>query len=302
MRPSKIPSIRCIDTKQYGLARRGAAYLIVGKRSGLVETGTPRAAPLLIEALQGLDLAYIFVTHVHLDHAGSAGALAAANPSSTIVAHPRALKHLADPRRLIEGVRQASPDLFPLYGAPTPASERQLQATEDAQVVDLGRGVLVEVVHAPGHAPHHACFFEHASRTLFVGDAAGYHGVPMDVPMTVPPRFDLDAASATLKRLRALRPSALAFTHFGLTTNHPQEILDRYERQLEPWFDRIRDLQRGRSSDEVISEILTAPKYAGLAAPDRFSIEMCVRGALLSITSDDEARSETGTMSGASPT
>ncbi len=282
-----IPSVHCIDTNQYGLARRGAAYLIVGERAGLVETGTPRAAPLLIEALQSLDLAYVFVTHVHLDHAGSAGALAVANPSSTIVAHPRAAKHLIDPRRLIDGVRHASPDLFPYYGKPTPVPENQLHAAEDGQLVDLGGGILVEVVHATGHAPHHACFFEHASRTLFTGDAVGNHDIPVDVPLTVPPRFDLDASSATLKRLRDLRPRALAFTHFGLTTDHPQGHLDRYERELGFWFDRIRDLRRGRSSDEVVNEVLATPKYAGLAPPDRFSIEMCVRGALLSVTSGD---------------
>ena len=287
MSPHAAPSIHCVDTNQFGLARRGAAYLIVGASVGLVETGTPRAAPLLIDSLQDLDLAYVFVTHVHLDHAGSAGALAVAHPDTTIVAHPRSAKHLVDPRRLIEGVRQASPDLFPLYGEPTPVPEGQMQAAEDGQLIDLGRGVLVEVVHAPGHAPHHACFFEHASRTLFTGDAVGNHDIPVDVPLTVPPRFDFDAASATLKRLRALRPKALAFTHFGLTTDHPQEIIDRYERALASWFDRMRDLRRGRSSDDVVNEILAAPKYATLAPPDRFSIEMCVRGALFSLATGD---------------
>lgn len=286
MSPTKTPFVHCIDTNQYGLARRGAAYLIVGERVGLVETGTPRAAPLLIDALQGLDLAYIFVTHVHLDHAGAAGALAVELSQATILAHPQATKHLADPRRLLDGVRQASPDLFPLYGEPTPAPEKQLQAAADGQLVDLGKGIVVEVVHAPGHAPHHACFFEHASRTLFTGDAVGNHDIPFDVPLTVPPRFDLDASSATLKRLRALRPRALAFTHFGLTSDHPQELFDRYERELGSWFDRIRDLRRGRSSDDVVYEILAEPKYAALAPPDRFSIEMCVRGALLSVTAE----------------
>jgi glyoxylase-like metal-dependent hydrolase (beta-lactamase superfamily II) len=125
------------------------------------------------------------------------------------------------------------------------------------------------------------------TRTLFTGDAVGNHDIPVDVPLTVPPRFDFDAASATLKRLRALRPNALAFTHFGVTTDHPQEVIDRYERELASWFDRVRDLRRGRSPDDVVSEILVAPKYATLASPDRFSIEMCVRGALLSLATGD---------------
>ncbi|MFC2108921.1 MBL fold metallo-hydrolase [Candidatus Bipolaricaulota bacterium] len=47
-----------------------------------------------------------------------------------------------------------------------------------------------------GHASHHICLFEHNSRMLFAGDAAGNWNNPVDVPLTVPPRFDLAKALA----------------------------------------------------------------------------------------------------------
>jgi glyoxylase-like metal-dependent hydrolase (beta-lactamase superfamily II) len=286
MRPSQIRTVRCIDTRQFGVPGRGAAYLVTGERVGLVETGTPRAADVLLENLDRLDLAYIFVTHVHLDHAGGAGAIARRFPDAEVVAHPRAVKHLEDPSRLIEGVRHASPDLFPLYGAPLPIRAAQIHAVEDGESFDLGGGVVLEAIHAIGHAPHHVCFFERRDRVLFTGDAAGNHGIPCDVPLTVPPRFDLDAALATLKRLRGLRPSALAFTHYGLVQEHAVRHLSEYDRQLVEWFERIAALRERLGDDATVAEVLDDPKYAKLKDTDRDAIEMCVRGALLTLAAE----------------
>jgi len=280
--------IRCIDTLQYGIPRRGAAYLLVGERSALVEAGTPRSAAALLDRLAGTDLAHVFVTHVHLDHAGAAGALAAAHPEAVVVAHPRAVRHLADPSRLVEGVRQASPDLFPLYGQPTPVPAAQLRAAEDGERFELGGGLEVEVLYTPGHAPHHACFFERATRTLFTGDAVGNHGIPIDVPLTVPPGFDRLANRETLRRLRASRPGRLAVTHFGFVEESPIEHIDRYERDLSAWFARIEELSRTKDPGDIVREIVDAAPYLDLDPTDRFSVEMCVRGAVLTLASSAE--------------
>jgi len=289
MASSSGTPIECIDTLQYGVPGRGAAYVLRGKRVAVVEAGTPRAADILLERLRGDDLAYIFVTHIHLDHAGAAGRLAAEHPEATVVAHPRALRHLADPSRLIEGVRQASPDLFPLYGEPLPVPEAQLHATEDDETYDLGSGVCVRALHTTGHAPHHLCFLETPSRTLFAGDAVGNLGIPFDVPLTVPPRFDIDASRATLARLRNLEPSALAFTHFGVLRDGIVDHIDGYERQIDCWFDRIARLRREADADGVIKQVLDEAKYEEIDPTDRLSIEMCVRGALLTLEAAEAA-------------
>jgi len=287
MASDSTPSIRCVDTNQYGLSHRGASYVIEADQVGLVEAGTPRAASILLDTLQGRDVAYIYVTHVHLDHAGAAGAIAVRHPEATVIAHPRAIKHLADPRRLVEGVRSASPDLFPFYGEPTPIPQRQLHAAADGERFDLGRGAVIEAIHAPGHAPHHVCFFEHGSSVLFTGDAVGNHGVPIDVPLTVPPRFDLAAALETLDRLTDLRPTSLAFTHFGQVGGDASALFDAYRHALIAWFGRIRSLREGTDSEHVVSSVLSEPKYGALEPSDRYSIEMCVRGALATLEAQD---------------
>jgi len=286
MTPRALPPIQTFDTHQFEVPERGAAYLIGTGSVALVETGTPRAVPRLLDTLDGLDVAFVFVTHVHLDHSGGAGAIAARHPEATVVAHPRAIRHLADPQRLVAGVRAASPDLFPLYGEPTPIPERRLYPTGDGERFTLEGDAVIEAIHAPGHAPHHVCFFERSSATLFTGDAAGNHGIPVDVPLTVPPEFDRDAAVATLRRLRALRPTSLAYTHFGCADDDPETRLADYERKLVDWFARIEQLRRARDADEVVRAILADPAYERLAPSDRSSIEMCVRGALLTLEND----------------
>src|SRR5271154_6947774 len=77
-----------------------ASYLIVdGRHAAFVDTGTHRSVPNLLAALDALDIDveqvdYVLLTHVHLDHAGGAGALMAALPRAHAVVHPRGAPHL----------------------------------------------------------------------------------------------------------------------------------------------------------------------------------------------------------------
>jgi len=278
--------IRCLDAQQFGVPSRGAAYVVGEGPHGLVEAGTPLAAEKLLDALDGLDVRFVFVTHIHLDHAGGAGAIAQAHPEAIVVVHPRGVRHLADPSRLIEGVRAASPDLYPLYGDPLPVAPDRLHEVEDGEEFHVGGG-CIRAIHAPGHAPHHVCFFESTTQTLFTGDAAGNQGIPVDVPLTVPPRFDIEQSIRTLRRLRELAPKQLAYTHFGIATDNALNRLSDYERQIGDWFERIRDQMRAHSLREIESEILSAPAYASLDPIDRDALAMCIRGAVLSVQAEE---------------
>ncbi len=276
------PFIEVIDAQQFGLPRTGAVYLIRGSGSILIESGTAASVATIRDSLGNLSPEYIFLTHVHLDHAGGAGHLAGAYPQAKIVVHERGCRHLVDPTRLIEGVRSASPDLFPKYGEPIAVSEHQLLPVTGGEIFDLGKNVQLEVIAAPGHAPHHICLFERNSRTLFTGDAVGNWDNPVDVPLTVPPRFDLDQGLETLQTLKRLRPSQLAFTHFGIA-NHALAQLDRYKGELIDWFEDLRRLSRRLLPAEIIDQILSQPKYASLPRIKRDMVAMCIRGALLSL-------------------
>ena len=279
------PPIQTLDTHQFGRPHEGAAYLVRGERLALVEAGTAREADRLCAALRGERLDFLFVTHVHLDHAGGAGALAREHPEARIIVHPRAVRHLVDPSRLIEGVRAASREMFPLYGEPIPIPENRLHAAEDGERFDLGRGIEIQAVYAPGHAPHHLCFFEQEHRVLFSGDALGHHDVPVLLPLTVPPRFDRNAGRETLARLRSLDPVWIAFTHFGLAKNGVERI-DAYARELETWLNRVEQLAAQGDESDVIARVFADPMASAWTDLDRQVAAMCIRGAIASVRSE----------------
>ncbi len=274
--------LETLDADQFGEPGTGAVYLLRGEQTALVDSGTARSAPRLCAALRSVRLDWILLTHAHLDHAGGAGLLAADHPEATVVAHPRALPHLADPTRLEEGVRAASPDLFPYYGRPTAIPEARLRACADGETLDLGRGVVLDAVYSPGHASHHVCWFERGERVLFAGDAVGHHDVPVDLPLTVPPRFDLEKGLATLAALRALEPRTIAFAHFGLADRATDRLVE-YAKTLERWIGRVAALRSRMTDDEVADCILSEPPYAEMPFVGRHVARLCIAGALASL-------------------
>ncbi|HZV50640.1 MAG TPA: MBL fold metallo-hydrolase [Candidatus Dormibacteraeota bacterium] len=88
----------------------------------------------------------------------------------------------------------------------------------------LGDGDAVgpfDVLHTPGHAPHHVTFVDRRRGWAFLGDVGGIRIAPCAyvLPPTVPPRTDVEAWERSLARIAERRPTALAPTHFGLHTD-----------------------------------------------------------------------------------
>jgi len=100
--------IVAIDT-EYARPLQDASHLIVeGGRAAFVDTGVNSSVPLLIDALaqQDLDVGdvdYVFLTHVHLDHAGGAGLLMQHLPNASCVVHRYGAPHMIDPGKLVAG-------------------------------------------------------------------------------------------------------------------------------------------------------------------------------------------------------
>jgi glyoxylase-like metal-dependent hydrolase (beta-lactamase superfamily II) len=141
-----------------------ASHLVLDSgRAAFVDTGAAPAAPLLLAALDELGISreqvdYLFLTHVHLDHAGGAGQLIAALPNARAVLHPRGAPHMIDPTKLIAGsIEVYGEELFhELYGELLPIPADRIVVTEDRMRIQLGRRTF-EFIDAPGHARHHHC-------------------------------------------------------------------------------------------------------------------------------------------------
>lgn len=165
--------ITCIDAEyiQQGTA---CFYLMQeGDECAVLETGTCHSVPALEQLLldRGIDseqVRYVIPTHVHLDHAGGAGAMMAAFPLAKLLIHPRGARHLVDPKRLIAGATQVyGPDLFrQLYGDIRPVDPARIVQMGDGEKISLC-GRTLEFRHTRGHAEHHFCVWDEVSRGWF---------------------------------------------------------------------------------------------------------------------------------------
>jgi glyoxylase-like metal-dependent hydrolase (beta-lactamase superfamily II) len=240
--------VHSIDTLMSGYRGITAGYLIASERPCLVETGTAKSAPAVQRALAALgigpnDLATVAVTHIHLDHAGGVGDIAAAYPNAEIVVHQRGARHLADPAKLMGSARRVFGDLMDtVFGELTPTDAIRIRAVDDVGAIDLGGGRALTTYYSPGHAQHHVGLLDSASGDLYVGDAAGIF-IPETgaiKPSTPPPDFDLDTALASLRHFADLAPQRLLFSHFGPVA-HVGDALEEAAVELRDWIDGVKE-------------------------------------------------------------
>ncbi len=261
-----------VDTRMAGYDGITAGYLIRAGRPCLVETGTAPSAPVVRDALAQLgigprDLATVVVTHIHLDHAGGVGDIAAMFPAAQIVVHQRGARHLADPSRLMASARLVYGDaLDRLFGVLAPVPAERIVALDDHGTVDLGGGRRLDSHYSPGHAKHHVGLVDSDTGDLYVGDAAGvYLPETGDLrPATPPPDFDLDTALASLRTFAGLQPARLLFSHYGPVTP-VSETLDRSAEEITVWVEETRQARTaGLDLDHAVAMVRerTKERYA----------------------------------------
>lgn len=234
-----------------------ACYLrLAGDECAFIEAHTAHALPKLLGALAAAgrrpeDVRWIVVTHAHLDHAAGAGALMAACPRATLVAHPRTVKHLVSPGKLIASAQAVyGQERFArLYGAVTPVAADRVLPLEDGSSIEVG-GARLTAWHTAGHAYHHAVIADPALDCVYTGDTFGLvypplqrHG-PLAIPSTSPTGFDAPAARRSLYKVLALGAATVCPTHFD---GHPQPAalaaqLRRLLDEAEAW---VEDAARG---------------------------------------------------------
>ena len=221
---------------EYVRPRYAAVHLLQRDgRVAVIDTGTNDSVPLVLAALDELGWSraavdYVFVTHVHLDHAGGAGLLLRELRSARAVAHPRAAQHLVDPSRLIEATRvvYGAERFERLYGEPLPVEASRVLETADGDRLSLGSSRL-GVLHTPGHALHHHVLVDDEARAVFTGDTFGLSYRALDtargacvLPTTTPSQFDPEQLIGSIRRIAALAPEAVYLTHFGRATDVPR--------------------------------------------------------------------------------
>jgi glyoxylase-like metal-dependent hydrolase (beta-lactamase superfamily II) len=227
--------ITAVDT-EYLYPGHAASHIIQDQgRAAFVDVGTNYSVPHLLAALEVLGIAretvdYVFLTHVHLDHAGGAGRLMQELPNARAVLHPRGAVHMTEPGKLIAGSKAVYGEerFQKLYGELLPIPAARVQVTQDGELFRLG-GRELELIHTPGHALHHYAVVDAAHASIFPGDTFGISYRELDskhgafiVPTTTPTQFDPDQLIASIDRMAAYAPEAMYLMHFSRVTDVPR--------------------------------------------------------------------------------
>jgi glyoxylase-like metal-dependent hydrolase (beta-lactamase superfamily II) len=267
-----------VDLEFLGVPRVVATAVLYGPGGvALVDPGPSSTLPVLREALERAGIAMadvrdVVLTHIHLDHAGSAGTLVKANPSLRVFVHEKGAPHMAEPDKLIaSATRLYGDDMDRLWGEFLPVPRHAMTVLRGGERISAG-GRNLNVIYTPGHASHHVSVLVEDTGVAMVGDTAGVRlrdgGLVM--PPTPPPDVDLELWADSLKRIGDWRADTLFITHFGPSSPpapHLTELADHLEwtsglakaslaRQgsdadRERWFaDQLRTALRSRAAPE----------------------------------------------------
>jgi glyoxylase-like metal-dependent hydrolase (beta-lactamase superfamily II) len=251
--------VRDIDVLHLGVPRVICCHVL---DDVVVDPGPESTLDTLVSELGDWVPAKILLTHIHLDHAGAAGALAQRWPEAEVWVHERGARHMLDPSRLLASAgRIYGDDMERLWGGMQPVPEERLKVLSGGVVIGPWR-----VAYTPGHASHHVSFLHEPTGTAMVGDVAGCRIADGPIlPPTPPPDVDREAWHASVRLLEDWAPERIAITHFGTWENVAEHLATMHE-EIDRWAElsrrtddaayaaAIEEEMRSRTSDPADAE------------------------------------------------
>ena len=233
--------ISAVDT-EYIRPKLDASHLVVESgRAAFVDTGTNNSVPKLLDALAQKDLDaaavdFVFLTHIHLDHAGGAGQLMRELPNARCVVHPRGAGHMAEPSKLIAGTQAVYGEAlaYEMYGDIVPIDADRILQPDDGETYELA-GRKLTAYYTEGHARHHYVLHDPKAAAVFTGDSFGLSYRDLDTaagafifPTTTPTHFDPEQAHKSIDRIMGLEPERLYLTHYSEVTELDRQAADMH--------------------------------------------------------------------------
>ncbi|MEL6636277.1 MAG: MBL fold metallo-hydrolase [Bacteroidota bacterium] len=255
-----MSTIRVIDLHFLGNRETIAAFLVETTAGPvLIETGPHSTLAHLEKGLarhgyQCRDVQHVFLTHIHLDHAGAAWYFASLG--ATVYVHPRGHKHLANPEKLMNSARMIYRDkMDELWGEMRPIPDERLRAVADGEAFAIGERTF-RAHHTPGHAVHHIAW--QLDDQLFAGDVAGVRiGLGPVVPPCPPPDINVEDWQASIRKILALDLKEVHLTHYG-TVREIEAHFQALENNLLEWATWMKPHFDGGSDPQEITPVFQA--------------------------------------------
>ena len=230
--------IKTIDLNFQGIKSTVACFLLkINKELALIECGPESCLKHLKNEIKknGEDvrnIKHVFLTHIHLDHAGAAWWFA--KNGANIYVHPFGERHLVNPEKLISSAEVIyGNNMKRLWGDIRAINENKVIPVKDKERIKIN-DMEIKALHTPGHAKHHISWV--IGDSIFTGDVVGAkinHG-PL-VPACPPPDINIKEWEKSLEIIKKENPKYLYFTHFGKFSYNEREVVD-LQNTLKEWL------------------------------------------------------------------
>jgi glyoxylase-like metal-dependent hydrolase (beta-lactamase superfamily II) len=249
-----------IDLNFRGSPRVIASAILPGSDGvTLIDPGPTSCLPALEAGLKnrGLtlrDVRTLLLTHIHLDHAGSAGTIVERVPQARVYVHERGAPHMIDPAKLLASATRLYGDqMDSLWGAFVAVPAANVIVLKGGERLELG-GRAIKVAYTPGHAKHHVSYLDEHDGMAYVGDTAGVRvsGDYLIAP-TPPPDIDIEAWQQSLDVIDAWQPVSLFLTHFG-PISPARAHLARFRNVVTAAADTARQMLEAGGSEEELAK------------------------------------------------
>ena len=128
----------------------------------IVDPGAQAAR--IVEKLDGRIVDSIILTHRHYDHIGAVGELVSAT-GAKVIAHSIDAKAIQEQAGIGPDIRYTRMKPFGID-----------RTVEDGDEISLG-GMILAVIHTPGHTAGSMCLYEEKGQALFAGDTLFFEAV-----------------------------------------------------------------------------------------------------------------------------
>jgi len=242
-----------------GTTRFVYAYLIDGRQFCLVDSGIPPARDLVFDYLRKTghepkDVRWLLQTHSHSDHIGLSAEIREASGCQVVA-------HGAEKDWIEEIDKQYLERPIPTFRTFVQKDTKVDRLVKDGEVLDLGGGESLKVIHTPGHSSGSISFVYSTDGALFSGDAIPVAG-------GLPFYSDVFVAIQSIKKLKAVKGLKTLFSSHD-DPIHGERIYQTMDEAL-GYMQKVHEVVRQKNADEpsLEPELLTLRVLKGLGIPE----------------------------------